>query len=373
MAGRAGRHLLALTVDPDDEIPELDEANNHVEIELDVVGSLAAVPSMPRQSQVVPASSVRLAVRPGTGAQEVQGEFEVSGSPSFAGPGVIRSGPIAGRDGLVLWKLAELGPGTYFWRSRLRDGEEFGAWSSTMEFTARSTAPAREVLWHQGAANALRWGAATDVRLADGAISRVVDPPPLRLNEDTREEAFEAEGVRGTGVLGTDGTYLYVSRFYSPPAVYPGTDVFERIGTGLGGTRAGQNHGALSETPVPGVSVTYHGDGFIYADDGRGRDLVRIAPATGVVDRVRVPDGLMDFRTGFVSRGHSLITSDGSYVYNLAAAVDGVQRAGWSVRVFDPSDGWRVVREFTVAPTESGFAYLFTDGVIADGRLSLSD
>ena len=367
LAGRAGRHLLALTVDPDDEIPELDEANNHVEIELDVVGSLSAVPSMPRQSQVVSASSVRLAVRPGTGAQEVQGEFEVSGSPSFAGPGVIRSGPVAGRAGLVLWKLAELAPGTYFWRSRLRDGEEFGVWSTTMEFTARSTAAAREVLWHQGAANALRWGAATDVRLADGAISRVVDPPPLRLNEDTREKAFEAEGVRGTGVLGTDGTYLYVSRFYSPTAVYPGTDVFERIGTGLGGTRAGQNHGALSETPVPGVSVTYHGDGFIYADDGRGRDLVRIAPATGVVDRVRVPDGLMDFRTGFVSRGHSLITSDGSYVYNLAAAVDGVQRAGWSVRVFDPSDGWRVVREFTVAPTASGFAYLFTDGVIADG------
>ena len=50
LAGRAGRHLLALTVDPDDEIPELDEANNHWEIELDVTGSLSAVPTMPRQS-----------------------------------------------------------------------------------------------------------------------------------------------------------------------------------------------------------------------------------------------------------------------------------------------------------------------------------
>ena len=368
LAGRAGRHLLALTVDPADEIPELDEANNHVEVELDVVGSLSAVPTMPRQSQVVPASGVRLAVRPGAGAQEVHGEFEVSGSPAFDGPGVIRSGPVAGPAGLVLWKLPELAPGTYFWRSRLRDGEEFGAWSATMEFTAQSTAPAREVLWRQGAGNAIRWGTSADVRMADGAISRVVDPPPLRLNADTREEAFEAEGVRGTGVLCTDGTYLYVNRFYSPTAVYPGTDVFERIGTGLGGTRAGQNHAALSETPVLGVSATYHGDGFIYADDGRGRDLVRIAPATGVVDRVRVPDGLMEFRTGFVFDGHSLITSDGTYIYNLAAAVDGVQRAGWSVRVFDPSDGWRLEREFTVAPTETGFAYLFTDGVIADGR-----
>ncbi len=368
LAGRAGRHLLALTVDPDDEIPELDEANNHVEVELDVVGSLSAVPTMPRQSQVVPVTGVRLGVRQGTGAVETEGEFEVSDSPAFNGPGVIRSGPVGARGGFVLWKLPEVAPGTYFWRSRLRDGGEFGAWSTTMEFTARPTAPAREVVWNQSAANALRWGTATDVRLADGALSRVVDPPPLRLNTDTREEAFEAEGVRGTGVLCTDGTYLYVSRFYSPTAVYPGTDVFERIGTGFGGTRAGRNHGALSDTPILGVSATYHGDGFIYADDGRGRELVRIAPSTGVVDRVGVPEGLMDFRTGFVSRGHSLITSDGSYLYNLAAAVDGVQRAGWSVRVFDPSDNWRVVREFTVAPTETGFAYLFTDGVIADGR-----
>ena len=178
-----------------------------------------------------------------------------------------------------------------------------------------SSAPAREVLWNQDAANALRWGSRHEnVRLTDGAISRVVDPPPLRLNADGREEAFGAEGVRGTGVLCTDGTYVYVSRFYSPTAVYPGTDVFERMGTGLGGTRAGQNHGALSETPVPGVSATYHGDGFIYADDGRGRDLVRIAPATGVVDRVRVPDGLMEFRTGFVSR-RALADHVGRYVH----------------------------------------------------------
>ena len=368
LAGRAGRHVLSLVVDPDDEIPELDEANNHVEVELDVVGSLSAVPSMPRQSQVVPASTVRLAVRPGMGAQEVYGEFEVGGSPAFDGPGVIRSGPVPGRAGLVLWNTPELAPGTYFWRARVRAGDEFGAWSATMGFTAQPDAPAREVFWQQDAANALMWAAGTDVRLADGAISRVVDPPPLRLTADTREEAFAAEGVRGAGVLCTDGNYLYVNRFYSPTTDYPGTDVFERIGTGFGGTRAGQNHGALSESPVPGVSATYHSDGFIYADNRRGRELLRISPATGAADPVSVPDGLMEFRTGLVFNGHSLITSDGTYIYNLAAAVDGVQRAGWSVRVFDPAEGWRLEREFTVAPTETGFAYLVTDGVIADGR-----
>ena len=220
LAGRAGRHLLTLTVDPDDEIPELDEANNHMEIELDVTGSLSAVPTMPRQSQVVPASEVHLAVRPGTSAQEVYGEFEVSASPAFDGPGVMRSGSVAGRQGLVLWKMPELAPGTYNWRTRVREGDEYGAWSAIMEFTAQSAAPAREILWRQDAAGAYRWADGRDVRLAEGAVSRVVDPPPLRLNADTREAAFAAEGVRGTGVLCTDGAYLYVNRFYSPTAVY---------------------------------------------------------------------------------------------------------------------------------------------------------
>ncbi|MDE2997542.1 MAG: C25 family cysteine peptidase [Gemmatimonadota bacterium] len=368
LAGRAGRHLLSLAVDPDDEIPELDESNNYVEVELDVSGTLSAVPTMPRQSQVVPASAVRLAVRPGADAQEVYAEFEVGGLPAFDGPGVIRSGPVAGREGLVLWKMPEPAPGTYYWRTRVREGDEYGAWSAVMEFTAQPAAPPREILWRQDADGVFRWAEGTDVRLAEGAVSRVVDPPPLRLNADAREEAFAAEGVRGTGVLCSDGAYLYVNRFYSPTAVYPGTDIFERIGTGFRGTRAGQNHGVLADTPVLGVSATYHSDGFIYADNRRGRELARISPSTGAVDRVQVPDGLMEFRTGLVFDGHSLITSDGAYIYNLAAAVDGVQRAGWSVRVFDPSNGWRLEREFTVAPTETGFAYLVTDGVIADGR-----
>ena len=35
-------------------------------------------------------------------------------------------------------------------------------------------------------------------------------------------------------------------------------------------------------------------------------------------------------------------------------------RTGWSARVFDPADAWRLVRSFSVAPTDNGFAYLYT-------------
>jgi hypothetical protein len=36
--------------------------------------------------------------------------------------------------------------------------------------------------------------------------------------------------------------------------------------------------------------------------------------------------------------------------------------------VFDPQDGWAVVRQFASPPTDNGFTYLWTDGVVADGE-----
>ncbi len=367
---RAGRHRLEVVLDPADRIEELDETNNRLELELDVFGALTAVPTMPRQSQAVSASGVRLAARAGTvGEGEVLGEFEVSRTPIFEGAEVTRSGTVGGEDGLVSWQPSGLTAGIYYWRVRLSDGQDRGAWTAPQEFVVASSAPEREVLWQQRGAEAYGLGTPKDVTLfEDGSVGRVLEPPPMRFNPQTREEAFAAAGVTGTAVLCTDGTYVYVKRFSDSPRAYPGTDVFERIGTGFGGTVAGQNYGVLTEVSIKGISATYHSDGFIYADDGRREELVRISPVTGAVDRMRVPDGLLEVRTGLVFSGHSLITSDGVYIYNVSWGVNGIRRAGWTVRVFDPEDGWRVVREFRVDPTSTGFSYLFTDGVIADGR-----
>ena len=367
---RAGHHRLEVVLDPADRIEELDETNNRLAVELDVFGALAAVPTMPAESQVVSAPEVRLAVRAGAGVDgEVLGEFEVGRTLAFEGAEVIRSGGVGGEAELVSWQVPALSPGTYYWRARLSDGQAQGGWTQPRAFVVAPSAPKREVLWQQGGAEAYGLGISKDVTLfEDGSVGRVLTPPPMRFNREGREAEFVAEGVKATAVLCSDGTYVYVKRYYTPKGLYSGRDVFERIGTGFGGTTAGQNYGVLTEAPIRGTSATYHSDGFIYADDRSREELVRISPVTGAADRVRVPDGLLDIETGLVFSGHSLITSDGTYIYNVSWGVNGIRRAGWTVRVFDPADGWRVVREFVVGPTSTGFGYLFTDGVIADGH-----
>ncbi len=367
LENRAGRHILEALVDPNNGVTENDEANNRASIDVEVLGALSAVPTLPHNSQTVPGNGARFGVRLGTGEGDLLGEFELSSSPQFEGDGVQRSGLLTGTNGLVFWQPVGLTSGTYFWRARLIDGETAGPWTDAQNVVLANSAPERTVAWLQEGSTAFAQGERQDVALLDdGTVRRVQEPPPIRFN--AAESSFGADGVTGTSTLCTDGTYLYVKRFYSSQNLYPGTDVFVRIGTGLNGTVAGQNYGVLAEVPIRGISATYHSDGFVYAEHQQSRSVIRISTATGNVDTVAVPDGLLDLARGLTFNAHALITSDGTYIYNVSSGVNGIRRAGWAVRVFDPADGWRLVREFRVDPTSTGFGYLFTDGVIADGR-----
>lgn len=367
LQNRAGRHTLEALVDPDQVIAEGDESNNRAVLDVDVFGALTAVPTLPHNSQTVPAQGARFGVRSGTPQGDLLGEFELHISPDFSGADVQRSGLLSGTNGLVFWQPASLASGTYFWRARLTDGETAGPWTSAQNVVIANSAPERTIVWQQSATTAFEQGIRQDVVLLnDGTVRRVQEPPPIRFHE--AERSFLADGVAGSAVLCTDGTYLYVKRFYSSQGLYPGSDIFERIGTGFQGTVAGQNYGVLANVPVDGISATYHSDGFVYAEHKQSHSVIRISTATGQVDTVAVPDGLLDLARGLTFNDHALLTSDGTHIYNVSSGVNGIRRAGWSVRVFDPVDNWRLVREFTVAPTETGFTYMFTDGVIADGR-----
>ncbi len=374
LRGLAGAHRLEVQLDPGDRIEELDETNNRLEVDLEVLGGLVGTPSTPLENQTVPASNVQLVVslEGEAGSGDVLGEFEVSPTATFDDAGVVRSGLVAseGEGALVIWRPVGLHEGVYYWRARLTDGQDRGAWTDPQAFSVMAGDPLqRELVWRQRGPEALVLGLPEDVELySDGSVGRVLQPPPMRVEAQSREVFFPGDGVSSTAVLCTDGRFLYLKRFNASQALYPGSDIFERIGTGFGGTVAGQNYGRLSEEPVVGISATYHSDGFIYADDGESDELVRISPETGAMDRVQVPDGLLKEDNGLVFRGHSLITSDGNLVFNVSWGVDGIPRAGWKVRVFDPDEAWRLVREFVVAPTSTGFTYLFTDGILADGR-----
>lgn len=367
LKNRAGRHILEAIADPADAIVEEDETNNRTAVEVDVLGALSAVPFLPLPSQTVANAETVLGVRSGEDQFHITGEFELSASGDFQDTATLRSGNIAATEGIILWRPANLRAGSYFWRARLSDGQTTGPWSDVRHFVVTSSVPERQVVWQQDGAIALSRGTGENVVLSDdGSVGRTMSPPPIRFN--AAETSFLSEGVTGTAVLCTDGTYLYVKRFYTPQDLYPGSDLFARIGTGFNGTVAGQNYGTVTETPIQSISATFHSDGFIYSEHRTARSLLRISPVTGRIDTVEVPDRLLDLSRGLPFDDHALITSDGEFIYNVSAGVNGIKRSGWTVRVFDPANAWRIVRQFTVQPTETGFGYLLTDGAIADGQ-----
>lgn len=367
LKNRAGRHILEAIADPADAIVEEDETNNRTSVEVDVLGALSAVPFLPLPSQTVANAETVLGVRSGEDQFHITGEFELSASGDFQDTATLRSGNIAATEGIILWRPANLRAGSYFWRARLSDGQTTGPWSDVRHFVVTSSVPERQVVWQQDGAIALSRGTGENVVLSDdGSVGRTMSPPPIRFN--AAETSFLSEGVTGTAVLCTDGTYLYVKRFYTPQDLYPGSDLFARIGTGFNGTVAGQNYGIVTETPIQSISATFHSDGFIYSEHRTARSLLRISPVTGRIDTVEVPDRLLDLSRGLPFDDHALITSDGEFIYNVSAGINGIKRSGWTVRVFDPANAWRIVRQFTVQPTETGFGYLLTDGAIADGQ-----
>lgn len=369
LGGKVGRHELEVILDPDQRLNEIRRDNDVAVAEIEVFGRLSAVLAFPIESQAVGAS-VTLGVRTGidSGAS-VFGEFEAGRDPALNDASVRRSGRIQASNNLSTWTPGELESGVWFWRARMSAGSEDGAWSQVKSFSVGAAAPARSVVWRQDASQANRLSDADGiVAYDDGSLGRTLEPLPLSITAAFREASVTAEGAPSTAVLATDGVFHYVKGFYSLPQIYPDSDTYLKIGSGFGGTTAGENLGPVSDPDIPSVSATYHGDGFVYADNRKSREIVRISPSTGETTIVPVDAGLLEVRSGLVFDGHSLFTSDGSLIYNVANGVNGVPRTGWTVRVFDPGDEWRVVREYTVDPTSTGFSFAFTDGLLADGK-----
>jgi len=367
LSGLTGRHRIDVILDPASRVTEIRQDNNQASVDVEVFGRLSAVSVFPFVSQEV-TLPVRLGVRTGVPSDgQIFGEFELNRSLDFEDP-VTQSGLIPLDEGLAIWTADGLSAGDWFWRARVSDGVEAGAWTQTQSFLVGEAATARTVSWRQNASEASRLGEGEGVVVyGDGSIGRTTEPLPLRITADFREETITAEEVPATAVLATNGTFHFVKGFFSSGNIYPDSDSFLKVGSGLNGTTAGQNLGPASDPSILSVSATYHSDGFVYSDNRKAREITRISPTTGQTESIPVPAGLLEIRSGLVFDGHSLITSDGNLIYNVANGVNGIPRVGWSVRVFDPLD-WSIVREYAIEPTSNGFTFAFTDGLIADGK-----
>lgn len=199
-------------------------------------------------------------------------------------------------------------------------------------------------------------------------------PPTVYLyNKDTGVFAKETSGTRNasyfnfgstqitvsnmhTGVTVTDGRYLYIQKYDTVLK----TDTFVKVGTGLGGTITGRIYGTIAASPS-GLSAVYYSDGFIYKATLSPYTVEKINVATGSRCMVNIPAGLVDF-SRLPPGSKALMTSDGRYIYNAANYIGTGMFNGWTVKVFDPQNGWQLVKTYTV-----GNASYSTSGIMSDG------
>ena len=384
---RAGSYTLDLQLDPDNRIREANELNNDVQLSLQILRPLLPEPLFPADGAIVSTQQMSLIALVPFDLEGEAGdfacEFALAATPDFDDMTTIESPPVGAAGGRCLFRPAALPDAAtiagssstpLFWRSRLLDGGNPGPWTETETFRVGAAPtdplPPDTRIWRQADIQLLSGDTENLQVSADGGLRISTESLPARPSSPTRESGFTVRGLGGAGVLATDGTYLYAKRWFNDDStVYPGSDFFMRIGTGFNGTVEDLFYGFLADSTTAGISATYHSDGFIYSESGHGFELERLSPATGKLDTVAVPDGLLEWKLGRVgSLGHALITSDGRYIYNVSMSSPAGSRTGWGVRVFDPADDWRLVREFVSPPTETGFTFMWTDGIFADGE-----
>ncbi len=380
---RRGPYRLSLVIDAGDQVDEADESDNRLDLSLHILDARAADPLHPADGGLAAAPELA-ALTPVDAWGESAGlacEFALTTDPGFPDSATAWSPLVPAQQGRAehAFEALEAMAGTpLYWRVRLVDGAVTGPWSPVRTFSLEPSPPGpAEGLWRVRADQLLALGESDGDLAAEGEAVVVSSRRPAFLpSAATREDGFTVSELDGAGIVATDGKYLYAKRWFNDPSTqYAGTDFLARIGTGYGGTERGRFYGFLPDSTSGGIAATGHSDGYLYCDAGRTFELERLDPGTGRVDTVRVPDGLVDWKTGRVvdepAPGqviHTLITSDGRYVYNASMSSAVGMRVGWRVRVFEPAAGWRLVREFVAPPTETGFTYLWTDGLFADGE-----
>jgi len=368
---RRGSYDLELILDAGDRVAELDEGNNRLRRQLEILAPLRAEPVFPSPSAVVDPSALKLeAIAPLEG--DFACEFILSGDPNFAPDSSSTSSSVNVENGKATFFPEPISEGQpFFWTVRLLGSRGTSDWSAFRSF---SVASADSSTWQQRGPQLLVGAGQGTALTADGLILSP-ERPPFRPNTATRDSGFTVRGLDGVGVLTMDGRYVYAKRWYNDDStIYEGIDFFTRVGTGFSGTFRTGHFGILADSTTAGISATWHSDGYIYSECGKQFQLERIVPATGKLDIVEVPDGLLEWQTGpeWTNRpginNHALITSDGQFIYSASMSSAKGMRAEWSFRVFDPAADWALVREFTSPPTENGFTYKWTDGLVADGE-----
>ena len=301
--------------------------------------------------------------------QNVSYIIEIDTSLSFNSPLLISS-EVQPKDGTLKWQSPQLQTGFYFWRTRTKDSKgDTGNWS-----TVRSLSVLQQSKDGYYAANKLLKTFETyNINYSNTNSSlelnkNVLPPRPAddKFLEDITVNSTVTDSVNLTCIT-TDGTYIYFANIVDYAAAYnqTGNSQIYKMGTGYNGTVKGQYYGSIPNFYSKVVhQYFYYPDGYIYVPYGEKNKLLKVSPQAGVVDTIIIPSGMLKEN---MTAGNAFdLATDGKYVYNLSV-VDSLGESKYTLRTFDPANGWQKVKNDQVLSGSSyaGFANFF----VANGYL----
>lgn len=207
-------------------------------------------------------------------------------------------------------------------------------------------------------------GTFAETALDAGGALQMAGPRPSPNDPISETAYFQCQGMNndGAGVVVSDGRYLYVKAWSGYANVTADAHTWKRIGTGFGGTVRGQNYGKVG-TPTPMTHSAAYWNGGIY-QGASSTSLLRVDTTTGAQSTVNTAAVMIERSRGVPGRP-TLLTSDGTYLYNLAYGINARNpddNNGFTIQVLDPAAGFALRRQFSF-DTQS----FYTDGFFVDG------
>lgn len=150
--GKPGSHTVIVTIDPNDSIPELSNANNTTQKTFYIYrNQLLSV--RPLKSSVISSTPTLVVTVPaGRDTTPLTYTFEIDTSYDFSSPSKIVSPTIIPGKVSASWTPPALNSNTaYYWRGRNSDGTHDGAWAGSSFFLSSSVPGSDTVQWRQTA------------------------------------------------------------------------------------------------------------------------------------------------------------------------------------------------------------------------------
>ncbi len=245
-------------------------------------------------------------------------------------------------DGIVRWQSPSLSSGEYFWRAVIYDNIDTNY--SPVQIFSITTTDGSGYLSHKKHLQLFEVDNLDYSELFNSLVLNTELKPPHPEDKFLIDSVMISVPADSTepSTFTTDGTYFYFAHL--PVFTNGALTKIYKVGTGLNGTIAGENYGAIPNLSVNIFSHLMHHDGYLYTCTGSLNSLLKINPQTGDTIAVPLTDSLLLTVATATQIGGVFLYSDGQYVYNLAVGTS-LYRDKFVLRIFDPSNNWEKIGE----------------------------